>query len=109
MLGWELSSDGRDGESERRGVVVGGIVFVVCEVLDADDEWIDESGVLGPDPWLEDSDELEDVSTARGLCGSESGIASVEESTSCAGARIARDMAPSLGGCTSKVPHTAHV
>lgn len=50
--------------------------------VEAVDEWIDEAGVLGPDSWVEDCDELEKVSTARGLCSSDNGIASVEEAGS---------------------------
>ena len=63
-------------------------------MLETIDEWIDEevAGVLGPDSWLEDSDELEDV---RDLGRSRGGTSSVDEVESCAGAPVERAIAPS--------------
>lgn len=73
--------------------MAGGAVLGVCErQVDAVDEWIDEAGVFGPDSLFEDSDELEDVFTARGLCRSDCGIASIEEAESCASVTGGRDM-----------------
>lgn len=65
-----------------------------CKELDTIDEWIDEevAGVLGPDSWLEDSDELEDV---RDPSMPEGGTSSVDEVEFCAGAPVERDIAPS--------------